>query len=77
MPRKIFEHRYSDIRRFERYLSRNGVVVLKLVRHVSKKEQKKRLLERPNDPRKYWKLSGDDVKEHLARSPTLSVRLRA
>ena len=77
MPRKIFEHRYPDIRRFERYLSRSGVVVMKLVRHVSKKEQKKRLLERPNDPRKYWKLSGDDVKEHLARSPTLSVRLRA
>jgi len=60
---EIFEHRYSDIRKFERYLSRNGVVVLKFFLHVSKKEQKKRLLERLEDPRKYWKFSGDDVKE--------------
>ena len=77
MPRKIFEHRYSDIRRFERYLSRNGVVVLKFFLHVSKKEQKKRLLERLSDPRKYWKFSGVDVKERLADFLTLSVRLRA
>ena len=62
-PQEIFEDRYTDIRRFERYLSRNGVVVLKFFLHVSKKEQKKRLLERLNDPRKYWKFSGDDVKE--------------
>ncbi|HEV8227176.1 MAG TPA: polyphosphate kinase 2 family protein [Methylomirabilota bacterium] len=62
-PKEIFEDRYTDIRRFERYLSRNGVVVLKFFLHVSKKEQKKRLLERLNDPRKYWKFSGDDVKE--------------
>jgi PPK2 family polyphosphate:nucleotide phosphotransferase len=62
-PQEIFEDRYTDIRRFERYLSRNGVVVLKFFLHVSKKEQKKRLLERLNDPKKYWKFSGDDVKE--------------
>jgi len=62
-PKEIFEDRYSDIRRFERYLTRNGVVVLKFFLHVSKKEQKKRLLERLDDPRKYWKFSGDDVKE--------------
>jgi len=62
-PKKIFEDRYADIRRFERYLTRNGVVVLKFFLHVSKKEQKKRLLERLDDPRKYWKFSGDDVKE--------------
>jgi len=62
-PKEILEDRYTDIRRFERYLSRNGVVVLKFFLHVSRKEQKKRLLERLNDPRKYWKFSGDDVKE--------------
>ena len=62
-PMEIFEDRYTDIRRFERYLTRNGVVVLKFFLHVSKKEQKKRLLERLDDPRKYWKFSGDDVKE--------------
>ena len=65
-PKEIFEDRYSDIRRFERYLTRNGVVVLKFFLHVSKKEQKKRLLERLNDPRKYWKFSGDDVKERAS-----------
>ena len=65
-PKEIFEDRYTDIRRFERYLSRNGVVVLKFFLHVSKKEQKKRLLERLNDPRKYWKFSGDDVKERAS-----------
>ena len=62
-PKEIFEDRYADIRKFERYLRRNGVVVLKFFLHVSKKEQKKRLLERLNDPRKYWKFSGGDVKE--------------
>jgi PPK2 family polyphosphate:nucleotide phosphotransferase len=62
-PKEIFEDRYADIRKFERYLSRNGVVILKFFLHVSKKEQKKRLLERLDDPRKYWKFSGDDVKE--------------
>jgi PPK2 family polyphosphate:nucleotide phosphotransferase len=62
-PKEIFEDRYTEIRRFERYLRRNGVVVLKFFLHVSKKEQKKRLLDRLNDPRKYWKFSGDDVKE--------------
>jgi polyphosphate kinase 2 (PPK2 family) len=39
------------------------VVVLKFFLHVSKKEQKQRLLERLDDPRKYWKFSSDDVKE--------------
>ncbi len=61
--KEIFEDRYTDIRKFERYLRRNGMVVLKFFLHVSKKEQKKRLLERLEDPRKYWKFSGDDVKE--------------
>jgi PPK2 family polyphosphate:nucleotide phosphotransferase len=62
-PEEIFEDRYTDIRHFERYLGRNGIVVLKFFLHVSKKEQKKRLLERLENPQKYWKFSGADVKE--------------
>jgi PPK2 family polyphosphate:nucleotide phosphotransferase len=62
-PKEIFEDRYSDIRHVERYLARNGIVVLKFFLHVSKKEQKKRLLERLENPQKYWKFSGADVKE--------------
>jgi PPK2 family polyphosphate:nucleotide phosphotransferase len=62
-PEEIFEGRYTDIRHFERYLGRNGIVVLKFFLHVSKKEQKKRLLERLENPQKYWKFSGADVKE--------------
>jgi PPK2 family polyphosphate:nucleotide phosphotransferase len=62
-PEEIFEDRYTDIRHFEQYLGRNGIVVLKFFLHVSKKEQKKRLLERLENPQKYWKFSGADVKE--------------
>ena len=59
----IWEQRYEDINAFERYLTRNGVVVRKFFLHVSKKEQKKRFLERLEDSKKNWKFSMDDVKE--------------
>jgi PPK2 family polyphosphate:nucleotide phosphotransferase len=62
-PEEIFEDRYTDIRHFERYLARNGIVVLKFFLHVSKKEQKRRLIERLENPQKYWKFSSADVKE--------------
>src|SRR4026207_305411 len=45
-PKKIWEQRFQDIRSFERYLRRNGTIVLKFFLHVSKKEQKRRFLER-------------------------------
>jgi len=54
---KIWDERYQDIRGFERHLARSGVVVRKFFLHVSKKEQKKRLLERLDDPDKHWKFS--------------------
>jgi PPK2 family polyphosphate:nucleotide phosphotransferase len=63
ITKDIWKERLGDIRKFEQYLTRNGVVIRKFFLHVSKKEQKKRLLERLDDPRKYWKFSGDDVKE--------------
>jgi len=59
----IWEERFEDIRNFEQYLSRNGVVVRKFFLHVSKKEQKRRFLERINDPQKNWKFSSNDAAE--------------
>lgn len=59
----IWEERYEDIRNFEQYLSRNGVMVCKFFLHLSKKEQKKRFLERLNNPDKNWKYSIADARE--------------
>jgi PPK2 family polyphosphate:nucleotide phosphotransferase len=59
----IWEDRYQDINNFEKYLTRNGVVILKFFLHLSKGEQKKRFLERLEMPEKNWKFSMDDVKE--------------
>jgi PPK2 family polyphosphate:nucleotide phosphotransferase len=61
--KKIWEERFEDIRNFEQYLARNGVVVLKFFLHVSKKEQKRRFLERIDDPLKNWKFSSNDANE--------------
>jgi PPK2 family polyphosphate:nucleotide phosphotransferase len=61
--KRIWEERFEDIRNFEQYLSRNGVVVRKFFLHVSKKEQKRRFLERIDDPLKNWKFSANDANE--------------
>src|SRR5712675_3074756 len=61
--KQIWEERFEDIRNFERYLARNGVVVRKFFLHVSKKEQKRRFLERIENPEKNWKFSSVDVAE--------------
>lgn len=61
--KNIWDERYEDINAFERYLTRNGVLVMKFFLHLSKKEQKKRFLERLEDSKKNWKFSMDDVKE--------------
>ena len=63
VTKKIWEERYEDIRNFERYLSRNGVVVRKFFLHVSKAEQKRRFLARLDEPEKNWKFSANDVVE--------------
>jgi PPK2 family polyphosphate:nucleotide phosphotransferase len=63
VTKNIWEERYQDIRAFERHLARSGVVVRKFFLHVSKKEQKKRLLERLEDPEKHWKFSESDVRQ--------------
>jgi len=59
----IWAERFEDIRNFEQYLGRNGVVVRKFFLHVSKKEQKRRFLERIDDPMKNWKFSASDTAE--------------
>jgi PPK2 family polyphosphate:nucleotide phosphotransferase len=59
----IFSRRYREINDFERHLADNGTVVVKFFLHVSKKEQKKRFLDRIEQPSKNWKFSLGDVKE--------------
>jgi PPK2 family polyphosphate:nucleotide phosphotransferase len=61
--KSIWQDRMSDIRGFEEYLARNGIVVCKFFLHVSKDEQKKRFLERLDDPEKNWKFSPNDAAE--------------
>ena len=63
VTKDIWKERYKDIRSFERYLTRNGVLIRKFFLHVSKKEQKKRFLERLENPEKNWKFSPNDLKE--------------
>src|SRR5438876_10361691 len=63
ISKHIWDQRFEDINAFERYLTRNGVVVRKFFLHVSRKEQKKRFLERLEDSKKNWKFSMADVQE--------------
>ena len=63
VTKHIWDERFQDIRNFEKYLSRNGIIVRKFFLHVSKEEQKKRFLERIDNPEKNWKFSSADAKE--------------
>ena len=63
LGKNIWEERYEDMCNFEQYLARNGVVVRKFFLHVSKKEQKRRFLDRIDDPQKNWKFSSNDASE--------------
>ena len=59
----IWRERFKDIRNFEKHLARNGTVILKFFLYVSKEEQRKRFLERLDEPGKRWKFSMRDVEE--------------
>ena len=59
--RRIWRHRFEQINNFEKYLSENGIVVLKIFLNVSKEEQRRRLLARIDDPAKNWKFSPADA----------------
>jgi PPK2 family polyphosphate:nucleotide phosphotransferase len=61
--KKIWDERYEDIRNFESYLDRNGIIVLKFFLNVSRAEQKRRFLARLDEPEKNWKFSAADVEE--------------
>jgi len=63
ITKHIWDERFQDIRHIEKYLSRNGTIVRKFFLHVSKEEQKKRFLERIDNPHKNWKFSSADSKE--------------
>ncbi len=61
--KRVFDERLEDIAAFERYLSRQGVLVLKFFLHLSPEEQRRRFLKRIEEPEKNWKFSADDVAE--------------
>ena len=63
LTKNIWDERHQDIRAFERYLNRNGVIVRKFFLHVSKEEQKNRFLERIDQREKNWKFSTTDSHE--------------
>jgi PPK2 family polyphosphate:nucleotide phosphotransferase len=61
--KSIWDERLADIARFEDYLTRQGVIILKFFLHVSREEQKKRFMQRLERPEKHWKFSSSDVHE--------------
>lgn len=63
ITKNIWDDRFEDIRNFEKYLTRNGVIIRKFFLNVSREEQKKRFMERLDHPEKNWKFSAADVKE--------------
>ena len=63
ITKRVWDERFQDIRSFERYLTRNGIVVVKFFLNVSKGEQKRRFLERADSPDKNWKFSAADMAE--------------
>jgi len=63
ITKNIWRERFEDISAFERYLSRNGTVILKFFLNVSKKEQRERFLDRLEQPSKNWKFSMNDINE--------------
>jgi PPK2 family polyphosphate:nucleotide phosphotransferase len=60
---KFWERRFQEINHFEETLYDNGMIILKFFLHISKKEQKKRFLDRIDDPKKNWKFETGDLKE--------------
>jgi PPK2 family polyphosphate:nucleotide phosphotransferase len=63
LGKHLWEERFRDIRAYERYLDANGVIVRKIFLNVSHEEQKRRFLDRIDDPEKNWKFSATDARE--------------
>jgi PPK2 family polyphosphate:nucleotide phosphotransferase len=73
VTKNIWRERFEDINAYERYLSRQGVLVRKFFLHVSKDEQRQRFLERLNKPEKHWKFSAADVNERAHYASYMSA----
>jgi len=63
VTRNVWRERFEDISAYEKHLSRNGTLILKFFLNISKEEQRKRLLDRLQEPSKHWKFSMNDVAE--------------
>jgi PPK2 family polyphosphate:nucleotide phosphotransferase len=63
VPRRTWQARYAKINKFEAELAADGVTIVKVMLHISQEEQRRRLLERLDDPTKYWKYNPADVDE--------------
>ena len=63
LSKRIWDERLSDIAHFEDYLTRQGTIILKFFLNLSRKEQKRRFMERLDRPDKHWKFSPSDVHE--------------
>jgi PPK2 family polyphosphate:nucleotide phosphotransferase len=63
VTRRLWRDRCEDINAFERYLTRNGTIIRKFFLHLSKEEQRRRFLERLDDPSKHWKFNPADIDE--------------
>jgi len=73
ITRNIWQERFEDISAFERYLARNGTVILKFFLNVSKQEQRERFLERLDEPSKNWKFSMGDITERALWTRYMAV----
>ncbi|MFA9438432.1 polyphosphate kinase 2 family protein [Uliginosibacterium sp. sgz301328] len=63
LSKKVWQERFEDINSVERYLARNGTLILKFFLYVSADEQKRRFMERLDTPEKHWKFSASDIRE--------------
>jgi PPK2 family polyphosphate:nucleotide phosphotransferase len=74
IKKQFWLDRYESINNFERYLTGNGTRIIKFFLHLSKKEQKKRFLERIDNPSKNWKITLADIQERISGTTIRSVR---
>jgi PPK2 family polyphosphate:nucleotide phosphotransferase len=73
ITKKLWQERYEDINAFELHLARSGTVPLKFFLHLSRGEQKKRLLARIDDPNKQWKFNAGDLEERKLWDPYIEA----
>jgi PPK2 family polyphosphate:nucleotide phosphotransferase len=73
LGKNLWQHRFKDIRAFERHLARNGVLVLKFFLHISTAEQRRRFLDRLEQPAKRWKFAMGDVAERALWDKYMAV----